>query len=277
MAHNHSVYDNDTHFVIDPAANMAITTEAGVKALKQGDHAAERFSFKMPRYIEGHDMSLCNKVEAHYNNVKYDSTTRETTTIKSFDEVDDFGVSANEDEVEWSWLIKGDATQQDGTLAFCFRFACMNGDVIEYQKFTDTFGGVPVGASIFNTESVAKEYADILETWRQEIIAQCGTGGSVSDEQIAAAVEAYMIKNPVEGGTDVWFGSVAQYEAATIPAQTLCFITDSDEAPEQPDEPDQPVQPDPPEQSGVEQIGSVLYVYSGVTVAQSGDALTIGG
>lgn len=179
MAHNHSVYDGDTHFKIDPAT-MKITNASEVKALKRGDHAAERFTFEMPRYIEGHDMSICNKVEVHFNNVKYDSTTRETTTASGFDMVDDFSVSeASEETVIWSWLVKGDATQLDGTLNFCFRFACMTGDVIDYQKFSDTFTGVPVGEVIFNTDAVAKKYADVLEAWRAELLEAIANGGAV--------------------------------------------------------------------------------------------------
>lgn len=63
-----TIVDNDTNFVID-AQTMAISTTGEVKPLKQGDHAAERFTFEMPRYIEGHDMSLCNLAEVHYNNI----------------------------------------------------------------------------------------------------------------------------------------------------------------------------------------------------------------
>lgn len=171
MAHEHSVIDKDKHFVIDPENNMSITCAGTVKGLKRGDHASERYTFEMPRYIEGHDMSLCNKVEAHYNNIKYDSSTRETTTNKSFDDVQDFGISeTSEDTVVWTWLVKSDATQLDGTLNFCIRFACMNGDEIEYQKFTDVYASIPVGESIWNTETVAKQNADVLEAWRQELL-----------------------------------------------------------------------------------------------------------
>ncbi len=228
MTHEHSVIDEDLHFVIDPKT-MAITCAGTVKALKRGDHRAERFSFEMPRFIEGHDMALCNKVEVHYNNMHYDRESRETTTNKSFDEVEDFGISAaSEDTVVWSWLIQGDATQLDGTLNFCFRFACMDGDEIEYQKFTDTFSGVPVGESIWNTEAVAKEYADVLEQWRQELI----ESGGLSDERLAQAVADYFAKNPIDTGAklaigfvellaDKWVGSASPYsQVVTIPGTT---------------------------------------------------------
>lgn len=181
MEHEHSVIDKDMHFIID--ADMKITCASEVKALKRGDHAAERYTFEMPRYIEGHDMSLCNKVEAHYNNVKYDSATRTTTTNGSFDEVDDFKVSdTSEDTVTWSWLVKGDATQLDGSVNFCIRFACVSGDEIEYQKFTEIYANIPVGDTIYNTEAVAKEYYDVLQTVINSALDQAKESGEFNGE-----------------------------------------------------------------------------------------------
>ena len=180
MAHEHKVIDKDTHFIIDPVT-MEITCAGTVKSLRCGDHASERYTFEMPRYIEGHDMSLCNKVEAHYNNIKYDQATRETTINKSFDDVEGFGISeTNEETVVWTWLVSGDATQLNGTLNFCIRFACMTGDQIDYQKFTEIYASIPVGESIWNTETVARLYADVLEKWRIEILAEAGTVKSVN-------------------------------------------------------------------------------------------------
>jgi hypothetical protein len=193
----HEVKDKDLRFIIDPDT-MVISCAGEVKALKCGDHRAEKYTFEMPRTIEGHDMSLCNKVEIHFNNVKYDKETRETTTNKSFDEVQDFGISeADEDTVEFVWFVSGDATQLDGTLAFCIRFACMNGDKIEYQKFTEIYESIPVGATIWNTEAVAKEYADVLEAWRQEIIAM-----TVTDANITAKVNEALAQAKASGEFD---------------------------------------------------------------------------
>lgn len=179
MGHEHIVKDSDAHFKIDPTT-MAISCSSAVKALKKGDHASEIYSFSMPRYIEGHDMSLCNKVEIHYNNAKYDRDSRTTITNKSFCEANDFGISADDENVvTWSWQITGDATQLDGTLGFCIRFACLSGETIDYQKFSATYNSIQVGDTIYNTEHVALEYADILEAWRQELIQSIENCGGV--------------------------------------------------------------------------------------------------
>lgn len=203
MAHEHEVIDKDLLFTIDPDT-MEISCAGTVKALKCGDHRAEKYSFSMPRYIEGHDMILCNKVEVHYNNIKYNKEIRETTIKKSFDEVQDFGLSESEDTVAFTWLVSGDATQLEGTLNFCIRFACMDGDKIEYQKFTEIYESIPVGASIWNTEAVKKEYADVLEQWREELM---GNGGA-TDERIADAVEKYLSEHPIDTGSKATIGTV---------------------------------------------------------------------
>ena len=179
MAHLHEVKDTDPHFKILPEEDMAIAPTGEVKALKQGDIRSERYSFSMPRRIEGHDMSKCNKVEIQYINIQIDRATRKTTINSSFYEVKDFRVSESEDTVVWSWLVDGDATLLDGTLNFCVRFACLDGDKIEYQKFTDTYAGIPVGKTIWNTEAMAKEYTDVLEAWRQELLEAIGSGSAV--------------------------------------------------------------------------------------------------
>ena len=200
MAHEHAVVDMDRHFVIDPGT-MIISCEGEVKALRQGDHASERYTFEMPRFIEGHDMSLCNAVQVHYNNIKYDSATRTTTENKSFDSVEDFGIVDDEENVSFSWLIQGDATKIDGTMNFCIRFACVDDDGnISYQKFTEVFEGVPVGETIHNTEVVANENADVLVKWREEML---------SDIEKAGLVKTVNGKSPDKNG-NIEVGSVAR-------------------------------------------------------------------
>ena len=62
MAHKHEVIDTDKHFIIDPVT-MGFSTESKKTTLMQGDHNCERFTFEIPRFIDKHDMSLCNRVE----------------------------------------------------------------------------------------------------------------------------------------------------------------------------------------------------------------------
>lgn len=176
MAHLHEVKDNDVLFALDEKLN--ITCEGTPKELKRGDHAAEIFSFVMPRYFEGHDMSTCNKVEVHYNNInpdKYDPKEN-----RSFDEVQNFRVlEEDENKIAFDWLVQGDATELDGILNFCIYFACMNGDVAEYKKFSGIYKDLTVGENIYNTEEVARKYADVLAAWKAELEEKIANAGEV--------------------------------------------------------------------------------------------------
>lgn len=280
MEHKHEVIDQDCSFYIDPAKDMAITCEGTVKGLKRGDMGAEVYSFSMPRYIEGHDMSTCNKVEVHFNNIHKDRTTREITTNRSFDEVEGFGVTKeDEDTVTWTWKPSGDATQLDGTLAFCIRFACMEGAEITYQKFSGTFESIPVGETIWNTEEMAKEYADVLEQWRQELLAAIETV-SVTDEQVAAAVDAYMANHPVSGGGIpsaaanllIEILESAVYSAnVTGKIQSLkAALTSGGGGGDTPDTPDTPEEPDEPVITD-----DITVSDGGMTIVSVGSAITV--
>lgn len=167
MPHIHSVTDQDAHFFID-AKTMIISCAGDVKTLRRGDHAAERFTFEMPRYIEGHDMSLCNVIQVHYRNYSYDKSTRTTTERKSFDEVE--GFKAGDERISFSWLIKGDATALQGLVDFCIRFACEDeAGNLTYQRFTEVFEGVSVDESIHTTIDI-----DLIESKVEEVEALTG-------------------------------------------------------------------------------------------------------
>ena len=183
MAHIHSVYDNDTHFKINPYTRVIENTSEKV-IIMQNDHNSERFTFEIPRYIDGHDMSLCNKVQVHFNNIKADKTE----TTKDVYTVDDLQISPDsEDVVICSWLISQNATKYAGALNFVLRYACLTDTVIDYQWYTDIHKGITVSESISNNETAATEYFDLLEQWKKELEEEFreefsgGTGGTGAD------------------------------------------------------------------------------------------------
>lgn len=164
--HQHQVYDTDNHFVIDPITKEIINQSEKMK-LMLGDHNSERFTFEIPRYIDGHDMTLCDKIEIHYINI--DSKTKESN--KDVYIVDDMQLSPNgEDVVIFSWLISGNATQLAGTLNFRATFKCISEpSIIDYQMSTEIFKGITVSDGISNSEAVIEQYSDVLEQWKQEL------------------------------------------------------------------------------------------------------------
>lgn len=161
----HSIYDTDPHFFIDPITRK-ISTECKKVALIQGDHNSERFTFEVPRHVEGHDLSLCNRVQVHYINV--DKRTKEQSA--DVYEPDDFQVFPEDDSVVvCSWLLSGNATKYAGTLSFVVRFACVSEGVVEYAWSSAVYSGIIVSDGINNSDIVVEEYSDILEQWRNEL------------------------------------------------------------------------------------------------------------
>ena len=63
MGHEHNVQDLDARFTIDPVTRQIKNESKKKLLLIQGDHNSEIFGFRCPRYVESHDMSLCNEVE----------------------------------------------------------------------------------------------------------------------------------------------------------------------------------------------------------------------
>ena len=173
MAHIHCVYDNDTYFKID-AATKTIKNEGSTLVLVQGNHNSERFTFEMPRYIDGHDMSLCNRTEIHYLNI--DGRTGEKNP--GIYEVEDLQISPNsEDIVICSWLISGNATQYVGNLNFMLSFKCVSDTgSVDYVWNTAINSSVLVVEAIINTDTIAFEYADIIAKWKAEIDATLEIG-----------------------------------------------------------------------------------------------------
>lgn len=166
MAHLHGVIDVDKHFVID-AATREITNQSDKITLMQNDHNSERFTFEIPREIDGHDMSLCNVVRVHYLNI--DTATKEQNP--GVYDVEDLQISPDDETVIiGSWLISANATKHVGNLNFTIRFKCVADDgSIEYAWSSAIFKGISIGQSYNNSGMVAEEYADILAQWQARI------------------------------------------------------------------------------------------------------------
>ena len=171
MAHIHSIYDSDLHFIIDPITRK-ITSECGKVTLMQTDHNSERFTFEIPRYIEGHDMSLTDKVEIHYINLEHLAPKRSASALCP---VLDLQVSPDsDDKVIFSWLISGAATQYAGTLSFMVRFVCYAEDdstEIAYQLWSDAFKQISILSTTNNSGIIVDvDTNDVLEAWKLECL-----------------------------------------------------------------------------------------------------------
>ena len=231
MAHLHEVKDKDLRFELDENLNIINLSE--LRPLRRGDHNSEIISFAMPRYFEGHDMSLCNVRQVHYNNVYADRF--ETKTNASFDDLQGFEIDPeDENKIVFYWQVQGDATELEGALDFSLLFECTNdAGEVEYRKLTEAFTALKVGNSILNTEAIARKYADVLAAWKAELEAKV-ENATVSEEHVAAAVSTYMEENPIEGGaTEEQLAQIAKNtEDISKLSETVNEKLDADKLPE---------------------------------------------
>ena len=168
--HKHPVYDTDLHLIIDPVTR-SVNNNSGKTVLMQNDHNSERFTFELPRYIEEHDMTLCNIVEVHYINISGTNKSEQSSGIYS---VDDLSISRDDENVvAGTWLVSRNGTVYPGSLNAIFRFACVDEDTheITYQWFSDIYTGLKISKGIYNTDTLTEDNdTDILAAWKQEVI-----------------------------------------------------------------------------------------------------------
>lgn len=173
IEHTHPVPDADTYFIIDPYTRQIENTTPNKSVLMRGDHNSERFTFELPRYVDGHDMSLCNRVIVHFDNVG--DTIDNINSDVAY--TDDLRLNPNNpDTVICSWLIRREATQIVGILSFSLQYLCVEEDEITYEWNTDSYDEIEIRKSKQNGEAAVTKYTNVLEQWRSQIF---GAGDSV--------------------------------------------------------------------------------------------------
>lgn len=200
MAHLHSIYDTDSHFSIDPITR-AIKNESPKKVtVMQYDHNSERFTFEVPRYVEGHDMSICNRVEVHYQNGETKGVY-EVKDLQLFPE--------DENIVICSWLISQNCTKFAAALDFRLTYKCIadDGETLDYVWSTAMHKGISVSAGISNSDDVIEQYADVLEQWEKTLFENMVPGcmvvtlNYVADGTIANHSASEIIAHLKSGGS----------------------------------------------------------------------------
>lgn len=182
MSHVHNILDSDKRFSINPVTRALENESNGKVMFMQGDHNSERLTFEVPRYVEGHDMSLSTKAQIHYLNVD----------VPDMYEAKDLQVSPNdEDKVTFSWLVSRTATQKAGQLYFIVKFRCYEEDVIVYEWNTAMFTGISIGSSLDNSQAIVEANSDVLAAWEQRIKA-------LEEGDIEVDLSGYVTKHELE-------------------------------------------------------------------------------
>ena len=193
MSHIHEVNDSDNKFIVDGISRAIKNTSASKTTVMQFDHNSEVFTFEIPRYIEGHDMMECNRVEVHYLNI--DTSTKEEN--EGIYLVNDLKVNeSDETKLNCSWIISQNATMLVGSLNFLLRFICLTDDVIDYVWNTSICSGIYVSKGIYNSEIVAEQYLDTIKAWENRL--------EVVENSIGSSGISPIVKvTPITGGNKV--------------------------------------------------------------------------
>lgn len=190
MSHKHALNTFTPDFKINAITREVIQVQPdAVITLMQYDHNSEKLRFECPRFIDGHDMSQCNKVEVHYVN----SDVAASTSKAGYYTVDDLGVNSGDSSlVNFSWVVSRNSTENVGTLVFSVRFICVTGDTIDYVWHTMPFTYVSVDQGLVNEldPEYQKIYLDNLETEAGKKVVEAGNATTTALEAAERASEA---------------------------------------------------------------------------------------
>jgi hypothetical protein len=189
MSHNSKIKDTETHFIIDPVSRTITNALAANNTIVQYDHNSERFTFEIPRYVDGHDMSESTVVRIHYRN----SASTGLIKTNGVYTPDDLKISdEDENTITFSWLLSSATSQNIGVLYFSIQFLCIEDETIVYAWNTGIYKDVSVVESINNTDEVVAEISDALIAVVNEL-----------KEELA---EYDGIKFTDDGNGNVWIG-----------------------------------------------------------------------
>lgn len=230
MAHQHPVRDTDLHFVIDPVTRV-VKNNSGKIVIMQHDHQSEILTFELPRYIDTHDMSLCDTVRVHYINI---GTSSKYTPVSGVYEVNDLQVdSVNDNLVTCSWTLTNNTTQLEGTLNFIIRFSCLTGDTIDYSWSTAVYTGITVAKTIDSSDYVMTAIPDILEQWKESLKGDPFTYDDFTTEQLEAlrgpaGIPGIVVSNdePTASNHPVWLNPDGQIGGMGVPFYVNATVDD---------------------------------------------------
>ena len=189
MSHNDQIKDTETHFIIDPSTRAITNASAGNNIIVQYDHNSERFTFEMPRYVDGHDMLESTAVRINYRNASSNNLSKTNGVYLP----DDLAISeADENTLTFSWLLSSAATQFIGYLHFSIQFLCHDddGETVIYRWNTGIYKDITVIESIDNLEEISGNPNDALVAYKNEIVTEVMTisANAVKAKAIGAKV-----------------------------------------------------------------------------------------
>lgn len=182
----HKVIDSDVMFNVDPFTRKITSEDSQKNIIMQGDHSCERFTFKIPRFIEGHDMSECNVVQVCYINAE--NKKKDNKYITGVYLVNDVELDEGNECLTCSWLISSNATKYAGTLSFMVRLSCLTGTNVDYRWNSDIYSNIYVSESLSSDLAFEVEHVDVIEQWKESVMMELNSyADSVLTTKVAIA------------------------------------------------------------------------------------------
>jgi len=156
MEHEHNqIIDNDGYFEVNATTRAIVNKTREKISIMQYDHNSECFTFKIPRYIENHDMLKCNAVEVHFKN----GINADVYTVTDLRECPE-----DKNKIICSWLISDYATQYADFLIFSLKFKCVEEDgAVSYLWSTQEHTNIYINKSLDSIKQIIERYPNILE------------------------------------------------------------------------------------------------------------------
>lgn len=158
----------DARFVIDTTTRAISISNAPKKKLTimQYDNKSERYSFDIDRVIDGHDLTKCNNVQIHFNNIGSNRESYSATYL-----VDDVHVNlSDENKITFTWLVGGECTQYSGILTFLVSFECLDEKAnLLYRWSSSIYKDIQISSGMDNDDIVFELYSDALLKWQNEM------------------------------------------------------------------------------------------------------------
>ncbi len=176
--------DENAPFVYD-AVSGRLTASSAKRTLVQGSHECEVISFLFPRFIDGRDLSLCNRAEVHYVNSASGGRRSEDVYLAN-----DLHIEG--EHIAFSWLVRNTATEHVGRLSFSVHLKCIDGSGrVTYECPTAAYDRISIIKSENCASSALAKTPDLIASLRAEALAAAdGAMASASSSASEARLSA---------------------------------------------------------------------------------------
>lgn len=199
MTNNHIIRDDDNRFIIDGSTRAITNLTGNTPSVMQFDHNSEVLTFQMPRFMEGHDMSLCDEIKVLYKNTEEGTGASTRPVIADVDTINDIEIDENENCIVFSWAIPEFATLYPGKIVFQFKFVCYGyPKSVEpnFKLYSDQYSFIEVRPSLDVSDNLDARFPNLLDEIESRLRAfknEIDSGGYilVADMNLSEAPNAY--------------------------------------------------------------------------------------